>query len=438
VWLQIDANIPTKIMVPIHISNSNNQRMGYQEQTITAYELLQRHVDLQGKATASALRTMLPFAGSMELRNFGRRLTNVNSTIDSETLSSSASSSPFKEWLGQRYLTKLDLAILWECRPSLQAFARIVGAMQPRLYSIATTTNSDVNHTVIGICLSVAQGGLTSTYLSQILQLGSPVTVFVRPSKFHFSVVGDDDGGEASSELLFIGAGSGVGPYLGFLEQYQQQKELQQSKVHDKNETKDVNTIFRLILGSRHPNEILYRHRFESLREWSERSSCANVTIRHAFSRLQGHPKQYVQDVVVLPDESIVVWEKILQNNGKIYACGRMEICTSIVESLIQVARKIGGLDATSAKALIDEMQSTGRLLTDCWSVDHPPNLQLPSQQCHFGEDMIETVTWDSFPDIPSPSIVPGAVISQREDLSHIPAWPSYLRMVASGEFERR
>jgi sulfite reductase alpha subunit-like flavoprotein len=227
-YLGISPTVPTKIMVPIKTGQKRN-KIEYTAQTITAYELLRQHVDLQGKATASALRQMLPFVGSMELRNFGLNLTAT-------VVTGREGMSPFDRWIDGRYVTKLDLAMSFECRPSLQAFARIIGTIQPRLYSIATVNNRaeqiSGTHTqqqhqqqqqqqqqqrVVGICLSVAKGGLTSYYLSDLVEIDDEVTVFLRPSKFHFT---------PGKPSLMIGAGSGVGPYLGFLESSMRKQQL--------------------------------------------------------------------------------------------------------------------------------------------------------------------------------------------------------------------
>jgi hypothetical protein len=95
------------------------------EGNVSAFELLAVHVDLlAGRAAPSILLSFLPFVETLELRALVRGLTYVEMEH-----SESICSSVFYSWVARRRLTVLDLAMIFECRHSLPAFARICGTM---------------------------------------------------------------------------------------------------------------------------------------------------------------------------------------------------------------------------------------------------------------------------------------------------------------------
>jgi hypothetical protein len=150
--------------------------------------------------------------------------------------------------------------------------------------------------------------------------------------------------------------------------------------------------------------------------------------MRYAFSRLSDRPKEYVQDILKLPEESLRVWKMMIREDdaGQIYVCGRMEICASVVDSILRIAETVGGLEADDAASTIQQWQHDGRILTDCWSVEDPPTT-------------ISTASHATLlPPVPEPLTTPYSVIADRDDLQDVPSWPRYLRLFASGEYDKR
>ncbi|SDI49905.1 PepSY domain-containing protein [Pseudomonas panipatensis] len=88
------------------------------------------------------------------------------------------------------------------------------GAQTPRYYSLA----SDSDHGVLEICVRLCDGGLCSTYLHG-LEAGARVSGFVQPHREFRPEPG-------SAPLILIGAGSGIGPLVGFIRRNARQRRL--------------------------------------------------------------------------------------------------------------------------------------------------------------------------------------------------------------------
>ena len=169
----------------------------------------------------------------------------------------------------------------------------------------------------------------------------------------------------------------------------------------------------RLFFGCRTPEDILYRDRLSDLEQ-------QGLHVQYAFSRIFGQPKMYAQDLI--RKESALIWTEILQNTGRIYVCGRLELCADVRQALMDVARAFGGLSDVGARQLVHDMETEGRFLTDCWSVEASSSLVAEASTQRPQPQLPHAVAWNQ----------------STVDLDQIPAWPSYLRLVASGEFEHR
>ena len=467
-WLDIDGSILTTILDKNDPNSSNNSNRSWQERKLSAYEFLEQHVDLAGRVTPSTLRALLQFVGTLRLRALARDLTFVDTSANA---TAKADATAFDQWLAtpeQASLVhnKLQLAKWFDCRPSLQALARALGPLQPRLYSIATVNDNSIvssneasipspttsatktkqrNRTTmtrIGLCVSVVVDGLCTSYLATLTDQ-SIVTVFVKPSSFHFV----DD---TTKPAILVSAGSGIGPMVGFL-----QNSLVAQHSHRDHRLQDIATaaIFaqdgplshvRLLVGARTPSQVLYRGTLKILMQ------VGGAKIEYAFSRVKGQRKRHVQELLSQGvhekenkteekvDTALWLWEEIFANQGRVYACGRLEICESVRIALREAAIKIGGMTCLEADRFMEELKQNGQLFTDCWSVEAPRYGNIISSGDTFNDQPTfhNTIArLERHHQGPREDTKTDLV---DEDTSSIPAWPSYLRLIASGEFERR
>jgi putative pyruvate formate lyase activating enzyme len=152
--------------------------------------------------------------------------------------------------------------------------------------------------------------------------------------------------------------------------------------------------------------------------------------LHFAFSRIPGHRKDHVQDLVL--KEAAAVWNEVFERSGRVYVCGRLELVDGVRNALRHVAMTSGGLDDEAAERAVQNLQDGGRLLTDCWSVDAPYLQPMNRGEPEHSPHVVLRLERHH-----APAARPQHV-AQSVDLTKVPAWPSYLRLLASGELERR
>ena len=402
-WLGLQGHTTTNIL-------EKNRFSEWVCRELTAWEFLSEHLDITGRATAAMLRSMIPFVGTLELRALARELT----VVDTEASSTNGNSLMFDAWIAGRRLTALDLVILFECRPSLQGLARICGPLQQRLYSITcvdhtTTEDEDITSTSmikVGLTVAVAEGGLCSNFMADVGRKGSELSVFCRTSPFRYN--------QDQKPVLLVTAGSGVGTCLGFIGEILKRNKMEMqddpplSKVH-------------LFFGCRTTAELLYGERLTTLRKPK-----IGLNFHLALSRMPMMKKTYVQDLIV--KEAATVWRALFEEEGSMYVCGRLELLAGVKTALTEVAKVHVGQSSISAEELVQRFVDSGRFKSDCWSVGTYNELSVPQRRReHIIVRLERHHTRNGH-----------QVIGPCPDLSSVPVWPSYLRLLASGELERR
>lgn len=170
-------------------------------------------------------------------------------------------------------------------------------------------------------------------------QTGDQVKVFIRSNPgFHLA-------DNADMPIIMIGAGTGIAPYLGFL----QQIESQQQRPH---------TL--LFFGERkQQQDFLYR---KQLLRWLSQGVLTQLVT--AFSQDQAE-KYYVQHAMVKHGEQL--WQ-LLQNDAVLYVCGsQRNLAKPIDQALITMAQQYGKLSLEQAEEYISELVSAQRYRRDLY-----------------------------------------------------------------------
>ena len=203
--------------------------------------------------------------------------------------------------------------ISWWQRLTSQGFARFEagdllgvvpeGSLVPRLYSLASGSKDGF----IEIVVRKHKFGLSSGQLTN-LEPGQAVRGFLRCNPgFH--------AGREQSPLILIGAGTGVGPLVGFIRGNQQHRPI------------------HLFFGLRSPeSDFLYRN---ELSRWQAEERLSRLSI--ATSRTA--PAQYVQDT--LRQESPKVLDAIRQG-AKVMVCGGRDMARGVSEALTDILKPAG------------------------------------------------------------------------------------------------
>ena len=218
----------------------------------------------------------------------------------------------------------------WWQRLSNQGFARFQpgdllgvlpeGSSVPRLYSLASGSADGF----IEIVVRKHKFGLSSGYLTN-LEPGQTISGFLRPNpSFH--------AGQEPSPLILIGAGTGVGPLVGFIRNNHQHRPI------------------HLFFGLRSPeSDFLY---CSDLSTWQTEGRLSRLSI--ATSRTA--PAQYVQDA--LRQESTKVLDAI-QQGAKVMVCGGRDMAHGVTEALTEILKPAGITPAT--------LKAAGRYVEDIY-----------------------------------------------------------------------
>ena len=144
--------------------------------------------------------------------------------------------------------------------------------------------------------------------------------LFLRAKSFHLP-------SDGSAPLILVGTGTGIAPLRSF---YQQRA----SDINNKLPPKSAITgqsqwgDIRLFFGCRSPFlDDIYRNEIE---EAVQQKVLRSVTT--AYSREEGKPKQYVQDL--LRKDSADLCDLILNRNAHVYVCGAADMAEGVCETI--------------------------------------------------------------------------------------------------------
>ncbi|HEX8034117.1 MAG TPA: NADPH--cytochrome reductase, partial [Ktedonobacterales bacterium] len=153
-----------------------------------------------------------------------------------------------------------------------------------------------------------------------------------------------------TTPIIMIGPGTGLAPFRGFL----QERAARQANGEQLGPA-------LLFFGCRHPDQdYLYRDELEAF------AAQGVVTLYPAFSRVEGQPKTYVQDVI--QQHADEVWP-LLQQGAIIYICGdggKME--PAVRQSLESLYQAKSNVSAQESEAWLADLRDNQRYLADVWA----------------------------------------------------------------------
>lgn len=222
---------------------------------------------------------------------------------------------------------------------------RLLRPLPGRLYSVASSIKAHPGeaHLLIGAVRWAShgrkRGGVTSTYFADRRKVGDKVRVYVKPNR-HYALPAD-----GARPIIMIGAGTGVAPYRGFIE--------------DRVESGATGKSW-LFFGERnYTNDFLYQL------EWQEHlASGALSRIDVAFSRDQPE-KIYVQHRLWQQRQDILAW---LDEGAHLYVCGDEKgMAKDVDTTLVKVLAEPLKGDEEAGRAKLKELTKAGRYQRDVY-----------------------------------------------------------------------
>ncbi|MEV6341892.1 bifunctional nitrate reductase/sulfite reductase flavoprotein subunit alpha [Actinoplanes sp. NPDC051851] len=289
-------------------------------------EALSRHLDIT-RITTDLLRFVADRGGDTQLK----------------TLMRPDNKGELAKWSWGRQA--VDLIAEQGVRAGAQEWAGVLKRLQPRLYSISSTPLVDPS--LVSLTVSVvrfdsrsgrARKGVCSTHLADAV-LDGEVPLFVQRTP-HFRPPADP-----ATPMIMIGPGTGVAPFLGFLQERQATG------------ASGANWLF--FGEQRRATDFYYAQELASL------SASGTLTrLDLAFSRDQ-RAKVYVQDRMREQGAQLWSW---LKDGAHLYVCGdASRMAKDVDRALHEIAVNHGRLSPEAATAYLKQLTSDKRYVRDVY-----------------------------------------------------------------------
>ncbi|XP_054731443.1 NADPH--cytochrome P450 reductase isoform X2 [Anastrepha obliqua] len=277
---------------------------------------------------------------------------------DKEFLRSMSSISPegkekYQSWIQDacRNIVHI-LEDIKSCRPPIDHICELLPRLQPRYYSISSSSKLNPNHVHVTAVLvqyktptGRVNNGVATTYLKN-KKPGSEdvrVPVFIRRSQFRLPT-------KTEIPVIMVGPGTGFAPFRGFLQERQ--------FLRDEGKTVGESILY---FGCRKKSEdFIYE---EELEEFVKKGT---LTLKTAFSRDQNE-KIYVTHLI--EKDADLIWNVIGENKGHFYICGDAKnMAVDVRNILVKILVAKGNMREADAVQYIKKMEAQKRYSADVWS----------------------------------------------------------------------
>jgi len=229
--------------------------------------------------------------------------------------------------------------------PDPEAFVECLEALQPRLYSIASSplvTPGQIHLTVDAVRYDIGgrrRLGVASTFLADRTKPGTGAKVYIQ--KAHgFALPAD-----GATPIVMVGPGTGIAPFRSFLWQRKAAKAAGGAW---------------LFFGHQHEaTDFLYRDELQAFL-----SDGTLTRLSTAWSRDRAK-KVYVQDRMREAGPELWAW---LRDGAHFYVCGDARRMAKDVESaLMEISSRGGQMSEAGARDFIAELKAAGRYQADVY-----------------------------------------------------------------------
>lgn len=226
-----------------------------------------------------------------------------------------------------------------------EEFAGLLRALQPRLYSIASSERHhphEAHLLVLSLTYPVRNRlrlGVGSTFVNERWPLGTTAPVYVQDAQKHFALPADP-----ATPIVMIGPGTGVAPFRGFLQE-------------------------REAVGARGRNWLFFGDQSrswgfyyaEEFTAWQQRGL---LRLDLAFSRDQPE-KIYVQHRMRESARDLYAW---LEDGAEVFICGdKARMATDVQQELARIVQTEGGRTAEQAADYVAALRKSRRLKLDVY-----------------------------------------------------------------------
>jgi len=303
----------------------------------TVHKLFTQYLDIFGKPTREFLKKLHAYAQDIQEKVAIAELTLDRKTVDFQDRQARAAT--FAD-----YLTEFK-----SLRIPVDKYVDLIPTIKQRVYSICSSSDYRPGKCQLLVVQEdwQAKGGETKYGLcSSFLTFIRPGTFCVAHSTHSVMQMPEDK----TVHIFMAGLGTGLAPFRAYIEQRKFEK-TQGHKVGP----------MTLFFGGRYSKaEYYYRHEFEQF-EAEGLVKCCN-----AWSRDQKQ-KIYVQHKILEEEDSI--WNELGREGSKGYffLCGSKQPEKDVFAALLQIFETKGGMIKEQALKKMEDLQSTGRYVTEVY-----------------------------------------------------------------------
>jgi sulfite reductase (NADPH) flavoprotein alpha-component len=229
-------------------------------------------------------------------------------------------------------------------RPDPEAFIEALDPLQPRLYSISSSSKAHpgrLSLTVDAVRYKIGRRqrlGVASTFLAERIAPGGSLKVFVQKAH-NFGLPADP-----ATPIIMVGPGTGVAPFRAFL------YERMATKAPGRN---------WLFFGHQRRNfDFFYEDELNGLK-----ASGVLTRLSLAWSR-DDKEKFYVQDRLRQAGLDIWAW---LAEGAHFYVCGAVRMGQDVERALVDIVVQHGGRTTDQAVAYLADLKKRGRYQADVY-----------------------------------------------------------------------
>ena len=229
-------------------------------------------------------------------------------------------------------------------RPEPEAFIESLDALQPRLYSIASSLKTNpgrVALTVDAVRYDIkgrTRLGVASTFLANRIAPGQKIKAYVQKAQA-FCLPTD-----AAVPIIMIGPGTGIAPFRAFL--------------HERMATKAPGRNWLFFGHQRRNYDFFYEDELSGMK-----AAGALTRLSLAWSR-DGEEKFYVQDRMRQVGRDLWSW---IADGAHIYVCGAITMGKDVERALVDVTAAHGARTIDEAIAFVAELKKKGRYQQDVY-----------------------------------------------------------------------
>ena len=297
--------------------------------------IFRHHLDFRSVPKKPLVRSLVDHANEDEDRSLLARLSSREGAA--EYLSS----------VREAQLSLMDLlALVPSCLPPVSLLIEHLPRLLPRPYSISSSPQNSCrgNLSFVFTLVDNPRPGLATSWLASASP-NSSIHLYLRSSTSFYPPENLEDG------LIMVAAGSGIGPFLGFLEE-------RKAKM----EREDQSGPCWLFFGCRSQEyDFIYK---DLLQEMLDAGVLTKLVV--TFSREEGGPG-YVQDAMVEHGAELV--QLVVDEEARLYVCGDAKgMARGVQAKLEEILVEERGHEPDESVELVKKLRQEKRYLEDVWT----------------------------------------------------------------------